>query len=225
MRLAWRRALGWTRELALVYFAVCAIFQAIAENKAVPPWAKPPMTGFMQATIGYPRLYQGWGMFAPNPITDDGSITIDARTIDGRKIDPFTGKEPDLDLTDSDGLGLGQIPQDYFNRIRLDRNVAYRQGFQEYLRAWHLRTGKPEDELVAFDVYWVRCQCPPIGQKQPYANENLAIMSWRKPGYRPPPGMPPLPPQPKIESAETAQPEKPKEPRMLFGHKLPEFLQ
>lgn len=225
LRLAARRALGWTRELALVYFAVCAIFQAVAENKAVPPWLKPPMTNFMQATIGYPRLYQGWGMFAPNPITDDGSITIDARTIDGRKIDPFTGKEPDLDLTDAEGLGLGQIPQDYFNRIRLDHNTVYRQGLQEYLRAWHLRTGRPQDELVAFDVYWVRCQCPPIGEKKPYANETMAILSWRKPAYRPPAGMPELPPVPKIQSAETAQPEKPKEPRRLFGHKLPEFLQ
>ena len=175
--------------------------------------------------FGYPRLYQGWGMFAPNPITEDGTVVVDGRTADGRRVDPFTGQEPDLDLVHSQGLGLGQIPQDYFNRIRLDRNVIFRQGLSQYLQAWHLRTGRPSDELVAFDVYWVRCQCPPVGEKKPYANELLAIMSWRKPGYRPPPGMPPLPPQPKIESAETPQPEKPKEPRTLFGHKLPEFLQ
>ena len=183
------------------------------------------MPAFMQATIGYPRLYQGWGMFAPNPITDDGSITVDARTIDGRKIDPFTGKEPDLDLTDADGLGLGQIPQDYFNRIRLDRNTVYRQGLTEYLRAWHLRTGHPEDELVSFDVYWVRDQCPAPGDKHPYANETLALLSYRKQGYKPPPGQPPLPPLPKIVSGETPQPEKPKEPRTVFGWKLPAFMQ
>jgi hypothetical protein len=38
-----------------------------------------------------------------------------------------------------------------------------------------------------------------------YANEKLALLSWRKPGYRPPAGQPPLPPLPKIESGETKQ--------------------
>ena len=36
----------------------------------------------------------------------------------------------------------------------------------EYLRAWHRRTGRPEDELVSFDVYWVRDQCPKPGESQ-----------------------------------------------------------
>jgi hypothetical protein len=222
-----RRARTWVREGALVYFAICAVFQAVTENKSIPPKIRDnlKMPGFMAATIGYPRLYQGWGMFAPNPITDDGIIVVDGRTIDGRKIDPFTGKEPDLDLTDSEGEGMGQIQQDYFNRIRLDRNSTYRQGLHEYLQQWHLRTGRPRDELVAFDVYWVRDQCPKIGEDKPYANETLAILSWRKPGYRPPAGTPPLPPSPKIVSADTPQPDKPAEPRKIFGWKLPEFMQ
>ena len=106
-------------------------------------------------------MFQGWGMFAPNPITDDGSVSIDAVTLEGRHVDPFTGQTPDLDISDARGLGLGQIRQDYFNRIRLDRNKVFRQGLQDYLRNWHKETGRPEDELVAFDVYWVRAMCPP----------------------------------------------------------------
>ena len=221
-----RRYRAFGREAVLVYFAVCAVWQAVNENKSIPAAIRDhlPMPRVMQATIGYPRLYQGWGMFAPNPITDDGTVVVDGRTIDGRRIDPFTGKEPELDLTRSDGLGLGQIQQDYFNRIRLDRNVIYRQGLQEYLKAWHLRTGRPEDELVAYDVYWVRDQCPKPGMSQPYANETIALVTWRKQGYRPPPGQPPLPPEPKVASAETAQPDK-AEPRRIFGVKLPAFMQ
>jgi hypothetical protein len=222
---ALRRYRVYARETFLYYFAVCAIFQAIDENKSIPPGAKPKKTAFMEATIGYPRLYQGWGMFAPNPITDDGSITIDGRTIDGRRIDPFTGKEPDLDLTDADGLGLGQIQQDYFNRIRLDRNKPFRQGLSEYLRAWHLRTGRPDDELVAFDVYWVRDQCPDLHSKKPYANETVPILVWRKPGYRAPPELPPIPPAPHEKSAETPQPEPVKGEKEIFGIRLPNFLQ
>ena len=180
----------------------------------------------MQATIGYPRLYQGWGMFAPNPITDDGTVVVDGRTVDGRRLDPFTGKEPELDLTRSDGLGLGQIQQDYFNRIRLDRNAVFRQGLSEYLRAWHLRTGRPEDELVSFDVYWVRDQCPRPGDRKPYDNETIPILTWRKPGYRPRAGAPPIPPEPKTQSAETPQPPvKPSEPSRFFGIKLPRIWQ
>jgi hypothetical protein len=140
-------------------------------------------------------------MFAPNPITDDGSLSIDAVTLDGRRVDPFTGEAPDLDITDARGLGLNQIWQDYFNRIRLDRNKVFRQGLREYLLRWHKETGRPGDELVAFDVYWVRDQCPKPGDKQAFKNEKIALLTYRKAGYKPPPGQPPLPPEPKVESA------------------------
>ncbi|WP_437688680.1 hypothetical protein [Sorangium sp. So ce176] len=190
------------REALVAYLGLCAVSQAINENKSVPAILKHTQPKFVQATIVYPRLLQGWGMFAPNPITEDGSITVDAITIDGRHVDPFTGQPPDLDLTDARGLGLGQIRQDYFNRIRLDRNKAFRRpGLQDYLLRYHERTGRQEDEILAFDVYWVRDQCPRPGEVAPYKNEAIPILSYRKPGYRPRPGMPALPPVRKEESA------------------------
>lgn len=189
------------REVVIGWFFLCAVSQTILENKSVPKFLQHTQPWPMQVTIGYPRMYQGWGMFAPNPISDDGSVTVDAITIDGRHIDPFTGEVPDLDLSDARGLGLGQIRQDYWNRIRFDRNKVFRQGLKEYLQRWHEETGRPEDELVAFDVYWLRDQCPLPGQTKPYKHEKIAILTYRKPGYRPPPGQPPLPPEPKVESA------------------------
>ena len=57
------------------------------------------------------------------------------------------------------------------------------------------RESRPEDELVAFDVYWLRDQCPLPGQTAPYKHEKVAILTYRKPGYKPPPGKPPLPPE------------------------------
>lgn len=195
------RVRAGARELVIGWFFLCAVSQTINENKAVPQFLKHTQPWLVQATIGYPRMYQGWGMFAPNPISDDGSVSIDAITLDGRHVDPFTGEAPDLDLTDARGLGLGQIRQDYWNRIRFDRNKVFRQGLKEYLQRWHEETGHPEDELVAFDVYWLRDQCPLPGQTAPYKHEKIAILTYRKPGYRPPPGKPPLPPEPKVESA------------------------
>jgi hypothetical protein len=192
-----------TRETFIAYLAACAFLQMMSENKCFPPQLKPKLPPYMAATIGYPRMFQGWGMFAANPITDDGSVSIDAITVDGRHVDPFTGEAPDLNLSDARGLGLGQIRQDYFNRIRLERNKTYREGLKEYLQRWHHETGRPEDELVAFDVYWLRDQCPVPGSLKPYAHEKIALLSWRKPGYKPPPGQPPLPPSPKLGNAES----------------------
>jgi hypothetical protein len=129
-------------------------------------------------------------MFAPNPITEDGSITVDAITVDGRHVDPFTGEPPDLDLTDARGLGLGQIQQDYFNRIRLDGNKAFRSpGLQDWLLRYHVRTGRPDDEIVAFDVFWLKDQCPPPWSLKPEKGQAIPILSYRKTLYRPRPGL------------------------------------
>jgi hypothetical protein len=198
-----------TRETLLAYLAVCAFLQVLTENKCFPPQFRPRMPSYMQATVGYPRMFQGWGMFAANPITDDGSISIDAITIDGRHIDPFTGQPPDLDLSDARGLGLNQIWQDYFNRIRVERNKVYRQGLRDYLVHWHEETGNPNDELVAFDVYWLRDQCPRPGETKPWGHEKIALLTYRKPGYRPAPGLPPLPPEPRIGNGEAPAPPEP----------------
>jgi hypothetical protein len=169
---------------------------------AVIPLKPEPTPQFLQATITYPRMTQGWGMFAPNPIQEDGVLAIDAYTIDGRRIDPLTGKAPDLDLTDSRGEGLSQLRQDYGNRIRQDRNSRYREDLAEYLRHWHERTGRAEDELVAFDVYWVRDKCPPPGSTKPFGGEAVPIFTWRKQGYVRPEGMEAMPAAPKVRSAE-----------------------
>jgi hypothetical protein len=225
--LAVARVLGGAREALLVYLAVALTWQNVIENKSIPEAVRTrlPTPAVVAATIGYPRLFQGWGMFAPNPITEDGTVVVDARTLDGQRVDPFTGKEPDLDLLHVQGLGLGQLPQDYFNRIRLDHNAVYRQGLADYLRAYPKRTGRPGDELVALDVYWVRAQCPGPDRDRPYDNQAVALLTWRKPGYRPPPGKPPLPPEPKVASADTPQPDKAHDVRTIFGYRLPSFMQ
>src|SRR5262249_27569127 len=72
------------------------------------------------------RFLQGWFMFSPNPVMDDGTIVVDAITVDGRHIDPFTRKEPDFDLLHSKSLKYNQMWCDYYNRIHLPGNTGYR---------------------------------------------------------------------------------------------------
>ncbi len=197
-----RTGLRYGREGLLALLVFCSTSALLHDNKSIPPLLQHKQLKAVRATLGYLRIFQGWGMFAPNPVREDGVIAVDGYTIDGRRVDPFTGQAPDLDLSDARGLGLGQIEQDYFNRIRLDRNRVYHPALSEYLQAWHRRTGAPEDELVAFDVFWVRDRCPEPFEKQPREPENVCLISWRKSHHRARPGTPALPARCKETSAE-----------------------
>ncbi len=118
------------------------------------------------STVNTFRLLEGWGMFAPEPPYEDGHVVVDGRTKDGRKLDPFTGKEPDFDPYTPTGWGHQQFWCDYNNRIRFDWHVPNRQHLREYLRHWHEYKDRPKDELVAFDVWWVQDKSPPPGKKR-----------------------------------------------------------
>lgn len=199
------RAAKWSgrlREAFLGLMALAFAMQAWNENKALPKQIKFEQPKLQQVLIGYPRLFQGWGMFAPNPIQEDGILVVDAWTIDGRRFDPFTGEPAIMDLSTVRGAGLSQLRQDYGNRIRLDRNSTYRDGLKDYLRRWHEQTGRPEDELVAFDVYWVRDKCPPPGTDVPIQNDPVPIATWRKPGMAKLPDGTRIPASPRLRSAE-----------------------
>lgn len=186
------------REVVLVLLILGEASQLINENKAFPKPIKHKQPLAVRAVIGYPRLFQGWGMFAPNPIRVDGRVGIDAITVDGRHIDPLRiigglSHEPDLDISDDAGSGYNQIHQDYQNRIRLDQNQHHRTALKRLLVAWHERTGHPEDEIVQFEVFWVHDHNPPPGLTEPFDPQTRCLLSWRKRGVREVAGEP-LPP-------------------------------
>ncbi|HZO15763.1 MAG TPA: HTTM domain-containing protein [Polyangiaceae bacterium] len=201
-RLSLRKWTRRLRETVIVYLLLCAASQLVNENKSLPPPFKHQQPKLVRATLQYPRIFQGWGMFAPNPIREDGIVAVDARTVDGRRIDPFSGTEPDLNLSDARGLGLNQIHQDYFNRIRLDHNRPFRKPLGEWLQRYHRETGRAEDEIVAYDIWWLRDKNPLPGELEPTKHEKICIASWRKPRFRPPVGQPPLGVPCRVESAE-----------------------
>lgn len=130
------------------------------------------------ATVNTFRLLEGWGMFAPEPPYDDGHVVVDGRTKDGRKLDPFTGKEPDFDPYAPYGWGHQQFWCDFNNRIRFEWHVPNRQHFRDYLRHWHEYYGKPNDELVAFDVWWVSDKSPPPGKKRGEPQPPQKLVSY-----------------------------------------------
>jgi predicted DCC family thiol-disulfide oxidoreductase YuxK len=146
------------------------------------PWArrqyryKPP--AWVTNVANYGRYFQGWGMFAPEPPFDDGRVVVDGRTRDGRKLDPLTGQAPDFDPHTEVGWGHDQFWCDYHNRIRFSGSKGYRPHFEEYLKRQHLWSGQPNDQLVAFDVWWVRDRSPKPGQLKGKPLRPEKIMSW-----------------------------------------------
>jgi predicted DCC family thiol-disulfide oxidoreductase YuxK len=152
------------REALVAMFLVGAVIQTVNDNQYLNRRVHVRRPEWVVSVVNTFRLLEGWGMFAPEPPYDDGHVVVDARTKDGRKLDPFTGKLPDFDPYTTTGWGHEQFWCDYNNRIRFDWHVPNRQHLREYLKHWHEYYGTPADELVAFDVWWVGDKSPPPGK-------------------------------------------------------------
>jgi hypothetical protein len=179
-----RRALSALGQALVMILLVVGVSQVLVENRAVPPLLKPTWRpAWMEAAIVYPRMFQGWSMFAPSPPTDDGVLVVDGVTKDGRKIDPLTGVAPSFDVQPAAGFGLNQLTGDMHRRLGEPRFEAYLDGLREYVKNYAQRTGRPEDELARFDIYFVEERLPPPGQPHPPATRRK-LLSYASPGAK-----------------------------------------
>ena len=180
---AWRAsAATFTREGAAAIIVIMLGVQVVNDNAFINRRFKVHRPEWVVHFVNTFRLLEGWGMFAPEPPYEDGRMIVDARTKDGRKLDPFTGKEPDFDPFTREGWGQEQFTCDYQNRIRFDWHVPNRQHLKDYLRNWHRYHGKPGDELVAFDVWWISDKSPKPGEVrgQPMPPQRLTSYGYVK---------------------------------------------
>jgi predicted DCC family thiol-disulfide oxidoreductase YuxK len=152
------------RESAVAVLMVVLGSQLALENWWLRQFIQVRQPEWMAAIVHYPRIYQGWGMFAPEPPYDDGRLVVDGRTVDGRKLDPLTGTLPDFDPRTDEGWGHEQFWCDYHNRIRFPGHQQNRQHLEAYLLNLHKYDRRPQDQLVAFDVWWIHDRSPPVGQ-------------------------------------------------------------
>jgi len=184
LRLRGRTFVAVIRELAIVAMFAGAVNQAMTELWVINRNWKVPQPEPLRLLAQKLRYLQGWFMFSPNPVMDDGTIVVDARTIDGRSIDPFTGKAPDFDLIHAQSLRYNQIWSDYFNRMHLPANSAYRDSMKEYIYRYPKRTGRVEDTIVSGDVYWISDMNPPFGKTESYKLERNKLFSFENPAAR-----------------------------------------
>ncbi len=163
--------------LVLLLMVACTS-QVLVENAGVPPWMKPKRRPeWMLSAVIYPRLFQGWSMFAPGPPTEDGRLVVDGRTADGRPFDPLTGKAPSFDVQPKDGFRMDQLWGDFHRRIADQRFSAYWQGVRDFILHHHELTGRPQDRVVAFDAWYVTEQIPPPGQRKA-PPQRRKLFSW-----------------------------------------------
>ena len=123
----------------------------------------------MAAAVTYLNLFQGWSMFAPEAPMSDFNIIVEAKTADGRTVDPFNAmanpRHPSPGRHIPVGLNPSALLYGYENH--LPHRPAYYQALQEWILRYPERTGRATDRIVSFEVLKVEDDSPPLGEQTP----------------------------------------------------------
>lgn len=203
--LAFRRGARAVGSVVVVFLLAVCTSQVLLENRAIPGWMKPTnRPTWVNAMVVYGRMFQGWSMFAPDPPREDGWVVVDGRTKDGRKLDPLTGSAPNFSMDLRYGPDFTAQWEAFNMRIHEKRFALYYPGFQQYLKNHHLLTGKPADELVAFDVWYMGRYINPPGQgfSKPFYRKLISVGTITDSGV-------PASERPKRAAAQSSRSERP----------------
>jgi hypothetical protein len=163
------RRLPAAREATIALFIVIAANQLLDENNAAHGLFDHHNSPEVAAAVTYLNLFQGWSMFAPDAPTTDLNVVVDAVTVDGRHVDPFseiaTPGAPAPGMTIPVASGPSWLFYGYENHIV--GRPEYFQAFQEWILRYPDRTGRNQDRLVSFQVFVVEDDSPPLGEQLP----------------------------------------------------------
>ncbi|HEY3666800.1 MAG TPA: HTTM domain-containing protein [Polyangiaceae bacterium] len=176
----------WLSEGAVLVLLMAIASEALNDNAAVPQALRVPEPGWAKAVIEYPRILQGWRMFASEPSRIDSMIYVDAVTATGAHVDPYNAVASDqrypAGTVVPTHMGQSQFFVMYSERIPYDGYAAYRQAFSEWLIAYPERTGRAEDCLLSYDVYLVTDRTPEPGtHAQPAPLDRQRFMTYSAP--------------------------------------------
>jgi hypothetical protein len=167
----WREHVSSTlvvlRESMVSVVLLAAFFQVMHDNWWIPPKYRLEVPAALRPINLYPRLLQGWSMFSPEAPKTDGTLVVDGVTVDGRHLDPLTGKEPDFEAPLHGPWFHSQLQCDWTLKISFDGNKGYRDELKRYLLNWQrIEKRPPGDRIVSFDLYWVSNDAPPPGSTE-----------------------------------------------------------
>ena len=175
------RTLVWAvREVVVLAFIVTMVSETLYINAAVPKFLKHEQPLWIKRMVAYPRLIQAWSMFASDAPTTDQSMVVDAVTVDGRHVDPYSEA-----TSRYANPGHNEIPERLDNDSfvfnysgRIPGPGAYHQALTEWILNYHERTGNPRDRIVSFDAYEVDDDSPPIGELKPRNVRSHVFLSY-----------------------------------------------
>ena len=180
------RAFRWLSEGAVALLLLAITSEVLNDNAPVPHALRLPQPAWAHAVIEYPRILQGWRMFASEPPRVDSMIYVDATTATGAHVDPYNEVASDQPFPAGDvvptHMGQSQYFVMYSDRIASEGYAAYRQALGEWLLAYPERTGRPQDCLLAYEVYLVTDKSPaPGGSPWSTPLERTRFMTYRAP--------------------------------------------
>lgn len=158
---------GGLREIAVLAVFAAMLAQTGQANH-LPQALTLPQGKALQAIAAWPRMLAKWDILTPAPPLEDGAYVVDGQTKGGRSIDPLTGRVPVFD-PDAEHVKLGQLWNDYLDRIRQKEWSAFQKSFRDYLAKGgpSLRGEPPENQLTGYDAYWITSPSPPPGGARP----------------------------------------------------------
>jgi Vitamin K-dependent gamma-carboxylase len=180
------RTRRWAAEACVAALIAAIATQIINDNTSVPGWMRVHQPEWAQAIIEYPRLLQGWRMFAPNPPENDTMLYVDAVTSEGRHVDPYNLVASRFafpaDVRVPARMEQSQYFTMYSDRIAMKEYEAYRQAFLEWLIAFPERTHRPSDCLLSLDVFYVTDRSPDLGSRtSPTPVDRVKVFSYVAP--------------------------------------------
>lgn len=180
------RVLRWLSQTSVALLLLAIASEVLNDNTPVPQALRVRQPAWAHAVIEYPRILQGWRMFASEPPRLDSMIYVDATTATGAHVDPYNELASDQAFPAGDvvptHMGQSQFFVMYSDRIGMEGYAAYRQAFTEWLLAYPERTGRAQDCLLSYDVYLVTDRSPePGGSPWPSPVERRRFMTYRAP--------------------------------------------
>jgi predicted DCC family thiol-disulfide oxidoreductase YuxK len=164
-----RFGVSMLREAAVLAMLITLISETLFINAAVPPFLKHEQPLWIKRLVAYPRLIQAWSMFASDAPRGDETVVVDAVTVDGRHVDPYseaTSRYPNPGRFEiPPRLDNDSLVFNYSGRIA-DQG-AYHNAFKDWILRYPERTGNPQDRIVKFDAYFVEDDSPPPGETTP----------------------------------------------------------
>ena len=175
-----RRLLPVGREATVVVFITIAANQLLEENWAVHKVIEHHNSPTMAAAVTYLNLFQGWSLFAPDAPMTDFNIVVEARTEDGRLVDPFNAVANPATPAPGRQIPVGPGPSWLFYGYEnhLPYRPAYYQALQEWILRYPDRTGRPQDRIVSFEVLKVEDDSPPLGEQEPRNLRSTSLFRY-----------------------------------------------